>query len=528
VKTSPTLGHRVTGPTTFSLLALAYVAGAVSMWGVYFDTSWHRTIGRDSFFSLPHLFMFGGGAAVGVVVAAAIALATQGRLRDLGGPIGRLGPIRLPFGFALAAAGVLIAVLGIPVDAWFHATFGKDVLIWSWPHMQGVIGGSTGALGLLFAAAAQRGRGALAPPWRWQLAMLPPLVDLLHRLHYALAHYTMTPPSRTPDFYPFLVALAVPAIFVAALRAAGVWAPTLAGLLFFVVTALVDTALRALDFERYTVTPLLVVPALAVSALALAAPRRRDSLSFAVGAGLLATLVFVGMETAWMAWVVGQPWPTDRLLAGLPRALVAGGLSGGVGWIVGGFLRAAGEPLGVAAVFGNRRRARWATGVAMALVVVGLAATYQPQRFGPPMRVEEFGLVAVDRFKVQEAVFWEALLQDEWPTEPRLELRSEGIIDGIPLPIGPTWCAASVQALEAELPHLRLELEINGAPVDFSRYPMVRQRLRDGRLCEWAGVVSTFQRASVNRFVYTVTPMDGAPAGLRPTRIDFEVVFKDP
>lgn len=229
-----------------------------------------------------------------------------------------------------------------------------------------------------------------------------------------------------------------------------------------------------------------------------------------------------------MAWVVGQPWPTGRLLAGLPLSLVAGGLSGAVGWVAGGFLRAAGEPAGVAAVFGNRRRARWAAGIAMALVVVGLTATYKPQRFGPPMRVEEFGLVAADRFRVQEAVFWEALLQDEWPAEPRMELRSEGVIDGIPLPVGPTWCASNAETLAVELAHLRLGLEINGTPVDLSRYPIVRQGLRDGRQCGWVGVVSTSQRASVNRFVYTTTPVDGAPAGLRPTRVDFEVVFKDP
>ena len=46
-------------PTPFIVAGL--VAGALAMWGVYFDTAWHRTVGRDSFWSLPHLCIYGGG-----------------------------------------------------------------------------------------------------------------------------------------------------------------------------------------------------------------------------------------------------------------------------------------------------------------------------------------------------------------------------------------------------------------------------------------------------------------------------------
>ena len=65
------------------------------MWGVYFDTAWHRTIGRDSFWALPHLFIYGGGFVVWIADVSAIALATRGRLLDLGGIVLRAGPVRL-------------------------------------------------------------------------------------------------------------------------------------------------------------------------------------------------------------------------------------------------------------------------------------------------------------------------------------------------------------------------------------------------------------------------------------------------
>jgi hypothetical protein len=39
------------------LVVLALVSRAAGMIGVYLDTAWHRTIGRDSFFILPHTFI---------------------------------------------------------------------------------------------------------------------------------------------------------------------------------------------------------------------------------------------------------------------------------------------------------------------------------------------------------------------------------------------------------------------------------------------------------------------------------------
>jgi len=54
----------------------------------------------------------------------------------------------------------------------------------------------------------------------------------------------------------------------------------------------------------------------------------------------------------------------------------------------------------------------------------------------------------------------------------------------------------------------------------------VRLRLRDGSHCAWVGVASAFQRASQNRFVYTIErPALGVPLT---TRVELGVTFKDP
>src|SRR2546427_287392 len=214
----------VTGSFPAVAIAVAIVSGAAGMVGVYLDTAWHRTVGRDSFFIPPHVFIYCGGLGVLGAALPSVARATPGRAEDFGGPILRLRRLRLPLGFAVTALGIFVIMAAAPVDAWWHATFGKDVLIWSPPHLQLHLGAGVAAIGLLFAVAAQRGRGALASAWLWRGAMLAVLVDLVHRGHFILAHYTMLSHARTPDLYPFLVALLVPVVLVAAARAVGPWA----------------------------------------------------------------------------------------------------------------------------------------------------------------------------------------------------------------------------------------------------------------------------------------------------------------
>src|SRR5207247_1852027 len=83
-------------------------------------------------------------------------------------------------------------------------------------------------------------------------------------------------------------------------------------------------------------------------------------------------------------------------------------------------------------------------------------------------------------FPYQEAIFWNALLAEGWPSAPRIEARSEGIIDGLPMPVGPAWCAPTAAALTTALAGTRFGMEVNGTSVDLAPYPHVRRRPRRG------------------------------------------------
>src|SRR2546425_10262682 len=108
----------VTGSFPAVAIAVAIVSGAAGMVGVYLDTAWHRTVGRDSFFILPHVFIYCGGLGVLGAALPSVARATLGRAEDLGGPTLRLPRLPPPLGFAGTPLRVFLILAPAPVDSW--------------------------------------------------------------------------------------------------------------------------------------------------------------------------------------------------------------------------------------------------------------------------------------------------------------------------------------------------------------------------------------------------------------------------
>src|SRR4051812_48789169 len=79
---------------------LALCAAALAFAGGVWDVSWHRTVGRDTFWSPPHLLLYAG---VGLGLLAGLWGVRTGQASA--GPVWRLGRYWLPAGYALAVAG---------------------------------------------------------------------------------------------------------------------------------------------------------------------------------------------------------------------------------------------------------------------------------------------------------------------------------------------------------------------------------------------------------------------------------------
>lgn len=108
--------------------------------GLYWDISWHETIGRDSFWTPAHLLIQLGGLLTALVCAMTIFSATfQPNSLARTSSVNVLG-FSGPLGAFIAAWGGLAMVTSAPFDNWWHEAYGLDVKILSPPHILLAIG----------------------------------------------------------------------------------------------------------------------------------------------------------------------------------------------------------------------------------------------------------------------------------------------------------------------------------------------------------------------------------------------------
>jgi hypothetical protein len=122
--------------------------------GGYWDISWHRSIGRDSFWSAPHIAIYACGVLAGISSAYLIFATTFGRDASLRDVSVRIWGLRGPLGAFISAWGGVAMLVSAPFDDWWHNAYGLDVKIISPPHMvlaAGFFGIELGTVMLLLA-----------------------------------------------------------------------------------------------------------------------------------------------------------------------------------------------------------------------------------------------------------------------------------------------------------------------------------------------------------------------------------------
>ncbi len=103
--------------------------------GGYWDISWHRSIGRDSFLSAPHLAIYACGILAGISSSYLIFSTTFGRNKALKDVSVRIWGLSGPLGAFISAWGGVAMLASAPFDDWWHNAYGLDVRIISPPHM---------------------------------------------------------------------------------------------------------------------------------------------------------------------------------------------------------------------------------------------------------------------------------------------------------------------------------------------------------------------------------------------------------
>lgn len=130
--------------------------------GAHWDVSWHRSIGRDSFWTPAHMAIYLCGVLAGIYCGYLILFTTFFRPQALIASSVRVLGFRGPLGAFIAAWGGIAMLTSAPFDNWWHNAYGLDVKIISPPHSLlnlGIWAVCIGSL-LLIVTAMNRAEGA--------------------------------------------------------------------------------------------------------------------------------------------------------------------------------------------------------------------------------------------------------------------------------------------------------------------------------------------------------------------------------
>jgi hypothetical protein len=149
----------VAGATDRVWHAYAVVVAAVCvMVGVYWDISWHMTIGRDTFWTPAHLMIQSGGLIAGLTSGFVVLKSTLlPNDRDIATGV-RVWGFRGPLGAWLCIWGCFAMLASAPFDNWWHDAYGLDVKIVSPPHTILALGIFSIVNGALMLTLAQQNR----------------------------------------------------------------------------------------------------------------------------------------------------------------------------------------------------------------------------------------------------------------------------------------------------------------------------------------------------------------------------------
>jgi len=286
------------------------LSSAAIVAGILWDISWHKTIGRDTFWTLPHLLEQFGAIVAGVSCGWLVLHTTFA-----GSPRARAEAVRFwgfrgPLGAWVTIWGTFVMITSAPFDDWWHNAYGLDVKIMSPPNMvlavgmiAVVVGGMLQVLAAQNRAAATVEVGRLARAFTFAGGLLVVMAATM------VSEYASRANTMHGVLFYQVAAVAFPVLLVALGRAgrlrfsATAAAAVYMGIILATIWILQLFPAQARLAPIYTpvthmVPPefplLLIVPALAIDLLLRRARPRRDSLlALALGAAFVLLLLAV-------------------------------------------------------------------------------------------------------------------------------------------------------------------------------------------------------------------------------------------
>lgn len=115
----------------------------LSLVGLTWDIQWHSDVGPDTFFTMPHLFLYAGSAVSGLASLVVVLMTTAADKRSravdpiVGGrAVGVFGrTFAAPVGYLISGIGAALFLVYGLWDQWWHGLYGFDAVIDSPPHI---------------------------------------------------------------------------------------------------------------------------------------------------------------------------------------------------------------------------------------------------------------------------------------------------------------------------------------------------------------------------------------------------------
>jgi hypothetical protein len=219
------------------------------MVGTHWDISWHRSIGRDSFWTPAHIAIHLCGVLAGISCGYLILSTTLNRNSPLRESSVTMWGFRGPLGAFISAWGGVAMITSAPFDNWWHNAYGLDVKILSPPHMvlaSGILAVHAGALILILG---QMNRATGAERGRLHALFLYVGGMILVSLSVVQMELTFRSYMHTAHFY-FVVAIIAPLVLAGVARASGYrWAATAVAGVYFLFVLLMSWILPLFSAE---------------------------------------------------------------------------------------------------------------------------------------------------------------------------------------------------------------------------------------------------------------------------------------
>jgi hypothetical protein len=218
--------------TTYAVV----VAAALIVIGLTWDIAWHRSVGRDTFWTAPHLVEYVAALIVGLGCGSLILKASLNNASSERDSMVRFWGFRGPLGAWVAVWGSLAMLVSAPFDNWWHNAYGLDVKIVSPPHILLLFGMSAIVTGGMLLAVSEQNRTER----RTGLALLFGFAAslLLFMVVTATFEYTGFPNLWRSRLFYLVSAAVFPFVLAAAARAGRLRWPATTAAAFFMLGSL--------------------------------------------------------------------------------------------------------------------------------------------------------------------------------------------------------------------------------------------------------------------------------------------------